>query len=278
MRQWTEFDRTVSIPARIAIHVFKESVRDKVLYGLVLFAIILIASSYFISQLTAGQDVKIIKDLGLATIQAFGLFFAVFIGTGLVSKEVERRSIYSLLSKPVRRHEMILGKYVGLVLTLAVNVAIMIFALYALLGYIAWTTPENVRAAWDVAALDPVMLRAVVLIFSELMLVTAIALFFSIFLNTILSAVLTMSLYVVGQFNADLRNFEAVVDSQAVAFIAQVAYYLLPNFASFDIKAEVVHAVPVPLVYIALTGGYAVSYIGALLMVSMVIFSQRDFK
>ena len=268
----------MSTSVRIAVHVFKESVRDKVLYGVVLFAIILIASSYLISQITAGQDVKIIKDLGLAAIQAFGLFIAVFIGIGLVSKEVERRSIYSLLSKPVRRHEMILGKYVGLVLTLAVNVVIMILALYAVLGYMAWTTPDNVRAAWGAAALDPAMLRALVLIFAELMLVTAIALLFSTFSNTILSAALTMSLYVVGHFNADLRNFEAVVDSRAVTFIVRLVYYLLPNLAPFDVKAEVVHAVPVPVGYIALTGGYAIAYIGVLLMVSMYIFSRRDFK
>lgn len=121
--------------SRIAAQVFKESVRDKVLYNLVLFAVLLIAASYLIGQLTAGQDVKIIKDLGLAATQIFGLFIAVFIGIGLVSKEVERRSIYGLLSKPVRRHELILGKYAGLVLTLAVNVGVMAVALYAVLGY-----------------------------------------------------------------------------------------------------------------------------------------------
>ena len=99
----------MAVISRIAVQVFKESVRDKVLYNLVLFAVLLIAASYLIGQLTAGQDVKIIKDLGLGAIQIFGLFIAVFIGIGLVSKEVERRSIYGLLSKPVRRHELILG-------------------------------------------------------------------------------------------------------------------------------------------------------------------------
>ena len=91
----------------IAINVFRESVRDKVLYNLVLFAILLIGASYLIGQLTAGQDVKIIKDLGLAATSLFGLFIAVFIGIGLVSKEVERRSIYSLLAKPIHRHQLV---------------------------------------------------------------------------------------------------------------------------------------------------------------------------
>jgi len=106
----------MSVIPQIALQVFRESVRDKVFYNLVLFAVLLIAASYLIGQLTAGQEVKIIKDLGLGATQVFGLFIAVFIGIGLVSKEVERRSIYSLLAKPVRRHELILGKYAGLVM------------------------------------------------------------------------------------------------------------------------------------------------------------------
>src|SRR6059058_3736145 len=109
----------------IALNVFRESVRDKVLYNLVFFAVMLIAVSYLLGELTAGQDVKIIKDLGLAAMSVFGLFIAVFIGIGLVSKEVERRSIYSLLAKPISRQQFIVGKYLGLVLTLLVNLTVM---------------------------------------------------------------------------------------------------------------------------------------------------------
>ena len=112
----------------IAVNVFRESVSDKVLYNLVVFAILMMGASYLIGQLTAGQDIKIIKDLGLAAIGVFGLFIAVFIGIQLVSKEVERRSIYSMMAKPIRRPQLVLGKYFGLVLTLAVNVAVMVAA------------------------------------------------------------------------------------------------------------------------------------------------------
>ena len=122
------------LPA-IALSVFRESVRDKVFYNLLLFAVILVGASLLVGKTTAGQDLKIIKDLGLAATSLFGLFIAVFVGIGLVSKEVERRSVYSLLSKPVRRSDLVLGKYLGLVLTLLVNVAVMALALYALLGY-----------------------------------------------------------------------------------------------------------------------------------------------
>ncbi len=268
----------MSVITRIAVHVFKESVRDKVLYNLVLFAVLLMAASYLIGQLTAGQDVKIIKDLGLAATQIFGLFIAVFIGIGLVSKEVERRSIYSLLSKPIRRHELILGKYAGLVLTLAVNVAVMAAALYLVLGYMSWTESEEFKATWERPAADPAMLTAIFLVFAQLALVTAVALFFSTFSSPILSAVLTFGLYMVGHFNADLRNFENVVDSAGAVYLARALYYALPNLAPFDVKAAVVHGEAVSFGYVAMTTGYGLAYVAALLLASVFIFSRRDFK
>src|SRR5262249_34960340 len=139
-RRTSEGEQSVAMPtvARIAVNVFRESVRDKVLYNLVFFAILLIAASLLLGQLTAGQEVKIIKDLGLAATTLFGLFIAVFIGIGLVSKEVERRSIYALLVKPISRAQFIVGKYFGLVLTLAVNLSIMTVALYVVLAGTDW--------------------------------------------------------------------------------------------------------------------------------------------
>lgn len=262
----------------IAVHVFKESVRDRVPYNLVLFAVLLIASSYFLSQLTAGQDVKIIKDLGLAATSVFGLFIAIFIGIGLVSKEVERRSIYSLLSKPISRPQFIAGKYTGLVLTLAVNVAVMTIAIYAVLGYMDWIENPDFKRSWDRPALDPVMLGAIALIFVELMLVTAIALFFSSFSSPILSAALTFALYVAGHFNADLKNFDRIVDSPAAIWLARAVYRILPDLSAFDIKTEVVHGLPVPPAYFATTIAYGAAYIAALLLAATFIFSRRDFK
>ena len=264
--------------AAIAHSVFRESVRDKVLYNLVVFAILLIVASYMIGQLTAGQDVKIIKDLGLSATSIFGLFIAVFIGIGLVSKEVERRSIYSLLAKPIDRYQIVLGKYIGLSLTLAVNIAIMAAALYAVLAYISWGVSAQVQTAWDAPGLDPALLKAIGLILVELMLVTAIALFFSTFSTPILSAALTFGFYIVGHFTTDLRNFQDVVDAPAAGRLARALYWVLPNLAQFDIKSEVVHGQAVPLGYLAVTVGYAAIYIAMLLVLSSFIFSRRDFK
>ena len=262
----------------IAVNVFKESVRDRVPYNLAFFAVLLIGASYLLGQLTAGQDVKIIKDLGLAATTVFGLFIAIFIGIGLVSKEVERRSIYSLLAKPISRPQFILGKYAGLVLTLAANVAVMTLALYAVLTYMNFTARPELRAAWDAPGIDPRLLQAVGLIFVQLMIVTAIALFFSTFSTPLLAAALTFGLFIVGHFNADLKNFDRVVESQAAVWLARAVYHVVPDFSAFDIKTEVVHGLPVGAGYIAATTGYGLAYIAALLVVSVLIFSRRDFK
>jgi ABC-type transport system involved in multi-copper enzyme maturation permease subunit len=268
----------VSATAAIALNVFRESVRDKVLYNLVLFAVLLIGASYVIGQITAGQDVKIIKDLGLSATSMFGVFIAVFIGIGLVSKEVERRSVYSLLAKPIKRSQMIAGKYAGLSLTLFVNVAVMTVAIYGVLAYMKWGVPAEVERAWDAPALDPSILKAIVLILMELMIVTAIALFFSTFSTPMLSAAFTFALFIVGHFSTDLRDFQRVIDSPAAAAVTRGLYWILPNLAQFDVKAQIVHGQPVPLGYIGVTGVYAAVYIGLLLVASMLVFSRRDFK
>ncbi|MQA29650.1 MAG: ABC transporter permease subunit [Luteitalea sp.] len=264
--------------AVIALNVFRESVRDKVLYNLVVFALLLIGASYLIGQLTAGQDVKIIKDLGLAAISVFGLFIAIFIGIGLVSKEVEKRSIYSLLAKPIERYQLVLGKYAGLVLTLAVNLAVMAAALYAVLAIMASMTDPLIASAWERPAVDPLLLKALVLTFVELAVITAIALFFSTFSSPLLSAAFSLGLVVAGRFSADLRNFNQVIDAGPATALAQFLYWVLPNLASFDVRAKVVHGDAVTGGYLALATGYGCLYIAALLVASTYIFSRRDFR
>jgi len=262
----------------VATAVFRESVRDRVFYNLVLFAVLLIGASILIGQLTAGQDVKIIKDLGLAATSLFGLFIAIFVGINLVSKEVDRRSVYPLFAKPIRRSEFIVGKYAGLLLTLLANMAVMTAALYVVLFFLARGVPADVQGAWDAPALDPALLKALALIYLHLAIVTAVALFFSSYSSPMLSAVFTLGVYLVGQFNADLKHFDRIVDSPAAIAIARACYYVLPDFARFDVKLAVVHGIAVPGSYVAATAGYAALYIGALLCGAIVIFSRRDFK
>src|SRR5579862_2949763 len=147
--------------AAIARSVFRESVRDKVLYNLVAFAVLLVGASILIGQLTAGQDVKIIKDLGLSATSLFGLFIAIFVGISLVSKEVDRRSVYPLFAKPIRRSAFIVGKYAGLLLTLLANTLVMTAAIYLVLFFLSRGVPPSVQQAWDAPALDPALLKAI---------------------------------------------------------------------------------------------------------------------
>jgi Cu-processing system permease protein len=263
---------------RIAVNVFRESVRDKVLYNLVGFAVLLIGVSLLIGQLTAGQEVKIIKDLGLASVSVFGTFIAIFIGIGLVSKEVEKRSIYALIAKPLSRTQLVLGKFVGLALTLAVNVGVMTLAIFVVLAWWNHTTPSAVRATWEAPALDPSLLIAVGLIYLELLVITAIAVVFSTYSSAILSAAFTFGLVIAGHFGEDLRNFDLVTSDAAVRFVARTGYYLLPNLSLFDVKARVVHGEPVLPIEIGLATGYAMVYIAALLALAVWIFTRRDFK
>lgn len=263
----------------VALHVFKESVRDRVLFAIGGFAIVLVVASVLIGQITAGQDVRIIKNLGLAAIELSGVLMAVFIGVGLVAREIERRSIYSLLAKPVHRWEFIVGKYVGLVGTLVVNVACMTLALFLVLAWFQATTPEALVRAWTVPVVDPALLKVVALIIAELMLLTAVAVLVSTFSSSgVMSAVLTLGVWVVGLLSDDLRGFTAVTTSPAIEAFVRTIGTVVPAFSAFDVKAEVVNGrPPVAWGYVGMTVAYAMTYASALVGAAIGIFSRRQF-
>lgn len=263
----------------VAWHVFKESVRDRVLYGIAAFAILLLAAALVIGQITAGQDLKIIKDLGLATIELAGVLMTVFIGVGLVAREIDRRSIFGLLAKPLPRWEFIIGKYVGLVLTVAVNIWAMTAALYVMLGWLYLISPANLRLVWEAPALDPRLALQVVLFTAELALLTAIALFFSTFSSSALvSVVFTVSLYILGLASADLRGFNDIVDAPVVGHVVSLIGWIVPAFSAFDVKNDVVHGHPVSFGLVAWMVGYSLVYSASLLGAAVMVFSRREFK
>jgi ABC-type transport system involved in multi-copper enzyme maturation permease subunit len=268
----------VRVIAIIAGGVFRDSIRDRIGYGLVFFAILLMASSFLLAQLTAGQDVKIIKDLGLASASAIGLFIATFFGIGLVTKEVERRSIYSLISKPVTRTQFVVGKYLGLVFTLLVNLTVMAAAFYAVLLYLDWTTADSAKLAWETTAMDPRMLKAFALIGVELMLITATAIFFSTFSSPFLSVAMTFAFYIVGHFGEDLKNLSSIVRSMILPYIAKGVYYVMPNLSALDVKSAVVHGLPVTAEHMMLATGSCLLYVALMLVGSILVFSRRDLK
>lgn len=265
--------------ALVARHVFMESVRDRVLFAIAAFAVLLVVASVLIGQISAGQDVRLIKNLGLATVELSSVLMAVFIGVGLVAREIERRSIYSLLAKPLHRWEFIVGKYLGLIGTLTVNVLCMTVALFGVLGWYQAGSPPAVVQSWPVPAVDVGLLKAVVLITAEIWLLTAVALLVSTFSSSgVMSAVLTLGVWVVGLLSEELRGFSAVASAPAIAWLVQTAGAVVPAFSAFDIKAQVVNGRPmVAWGYVWMTAAYAVVYAGALIGAAVAVFSKREF-
>lgn len=251
--------------AAIALNTFREAVRDRILYAILIFALVMLAGSTILVTISVGGEVKIIKDLGLACISIFGTLIAIFLGIGLVSKEIERRTLYTIITKPIHRYQFILGKYLGLVLTLLVNVAVMALGLLGL-AYL-WEGVSSLR-----------LFLAVLFIFLELMLVTALALLFSAFSSPTLSAIFTLSLFVAGHLSGDLRLFAARFGGAVTKLSAETLYFLLPNLSRLNFKDQAVHGFGVDGGSMGLSFLYAMFYIAALVLAAMAIFERRDFK
>ena len=258
----------------IARNTYRENIRDKVLYNLILFALIMILSSIVLGQLTLGNEEKVILDLGLASISIFGVLIAIFIGIGLVYKELEKRTVYVLLAKPVHRYELILGKYIGLLLTLLVNCAIMTGGLELTL-----LCRGGIGAGGHLS-----ILPSVYLIFLSLALVTALALLFSSFSTPALSALFTFFLWIIGHFGSDLESFGEFTKSAAAKWICRILYYVIPNFSNFQMidSGNIIQdaAFYRPIDYSAVLGStlYCILYCAVVVSLSVAIFMRRDFK
>lgn len=257
-----------AMPGVVAINTFREAVRDRVLYNLVFFALMMIGAAIIVGQISIGIERLVIVNLGLSAISIFGLVMAVFIGVGLVYKEIEKRTLYSLLSKPIRRWEFLVGKYAGLVLTLAINTAFMTVGLAAALFYVG---RPFVRS-------DGSILVAVYFILLALALVTAIALFFSCFSSPMLSTLFTLGIYVTGVFAGDIRDLGALAHSSFLKAATTVLYYLVPNFHNFNAITAAAHGEAVPFTLIWQNTLYALMYIAVLLLASSAVFSRRNLK
>jgi Cu-processing system permease protein len=254
--------------AAIARNAFREAVRDRVLYNLVLFVLLLTGASVFIGELSGGQERKVIVDLGLSAMLLFGVFIAIFVGVGLVYKEIERRTIYAVFSKPVGRGEFLVGKYLGLCLTLLVNVLVMGVGVSLALLYVSH--------GWD--PLIPTIWPAVLLIYMELMLLTATALLFSSFSSPALSALLTFMVFIIGHFSADLKSLASSLGGSGARWLFTGLYYLLPNLANYSFITPAAHGRAPSPGFVFATALYAFVYIAVILAAATLVFSRRNFK
>lgn len=248
----------------LATNTFREAIRDKVLLTLLVFAVLVMASAKVIQPLALGEETKVIQDLGLAALTLFCVLIAVLVGGRLVYKEVEKRTIYIVLAKPVRRWEFILGKYCGLMLVLLASVAVMAVAFYLilLLTGVPWSAYPLV---------------AMVMTLFQLGILTAVAILFSSFVTPIASAVFTFAVYFVGHLTRDLRVLAAMSPSPVIKGISQFLYYVLPNLSNFNVRGEVVHNVILNPGALVLSMVYALVYAATLLLIAITIFNRRDF-
>ncbi|MEK6634200.1 MAG: ABC transporter permease [Nitrospirota bacterium] len=248
----------------IALNTFRENLRDKLLYNLLVFALLMIGSSLLLMRLTLGEFHRLLLDVGLGSINIFGVLIAIFVGIGLVNKEIEKKTIYTIVSKPVARYQFLVGKYLGLTLTLLVNTLIMAGGL--LLVLFAQAVP-----------IESMLFKALGLIFMEFMVITAVALLCSTFTSATLSAIFTLATYVIGHLTGDLKTFGEKMDEGMRAVVTGL-YYILPNLERFNLKGNVIHHIEVSGTDLLLIVAYGLTYVAFLLMAASLIFQRRDFR
>src|SRR5881392_2725486 len=233
----------------IAANTFREAVRDRVLYNLIAFALLLTGAAVLVGQISIDIEKLVVINLGLTAVSLFGLVIAIFIGIGLVSKEIDKRTLYTILARPVRRWEFILGKFWGLVGTLVVNTFFMAIAIFAALLYVAHHFEKT----------DAYLLIALYFIVLEFVVITALALLFSSFSSPLLSAIFAFALYVIGCFAEDLRGFASMTQG-VTRWVATGAAYLVPNFSALNVISSVAHEQPVSGQLIFYNTAYALIY------------------
>jgi ABC-type transport system involved in multi-copper enzyme maturation permease subunit len=252
----------------VALNTFREAVRDRVLYNLVFFALLMMAASIVVGQISIGIEQSVIVSLGLSAISVIGLLISVFLGVALVSKEMDKRTLYALLAKPVRRWEFLLGKFGGLVLTLAVNTAAMTLGLLLAMIYVKHSLEPS----------DAAVLVAVYFILLKLALIVALALLFSCFTTPLLAILFTAGLYAVGLFVEELRNLPMQVMNPAIAEFTRGLSYVLPNFENFNVMAMAAHGRAVPGALILRNTLYTVIYCAMVLTAAAAVFARKNLK
>ena len=240
--------------------------RDRVLYNLVLFVLLIIAAAILLGDLTDGHEARTIVNIGLNAMLMFGAFIAIFVGVSLVSKEIEKRTVFAIFAKPVSRSEFIIGKYLGLCLTLGVNVAVMGVGVSLALIYVG--NSSLAVSIWS----------SIILVFFELTILTAVATLFSSFSSPALSALLTFFVFIIGHFSSSLRELAQGLSSQFAKYFFDAIYYLLPNLSHFTFVTNAAHGDVPPL---SMLGGsilYALVFDTILIAAATMIFGRRNFK
>jgi len=249
----------------IALNTAREAVRNRVLYSILFFAVLLVGISAIFGSASIGNQVKFIKDFSLLSISLFGVITTVVLGVNLLSKELGKRTIFNILSKPVARWEFIVGKFFGLLLTVA---AMVILMSAALLVFLRLFEPQ----------FDWMLLLASATIVMELMVLIALALLFSaVVVTPSLAGLFTAAAFVAGRSSSHLQVFHGEDYPPVVRGIASILFAILPHLDRFNIADQVVFGDHFSLWYFVHVGLYAVSYSALVLLLSVLLFQRREF-
>jgi len=232
----------------ITLNTFKETIRDRVLAVIVVFALLMIAGGLWLGSISLGEQGRMIKDFGLVAVTFFGLIVAVFVAAGLVHKEVEKRTVYVLFSKPVSRGAFITGKFIGLCGTMALVLAGMGLFLFGLV--------------WAVAGeASGMVLLAVLMIYVQLLVIVAVTIFFSTMGSAILAAVLGICVYAAGQLSHNVLALTRLGKNPVTEALSWVVYVIIPNFSAVDVKAGAVGEQALAWGQIGLWTAYLLAYV-----------------
>lgn len=251
----------------VAANVFREVIRDRVLYIIGFFALILIAAATLIPEIAAGNEDKIISDIGLATMNLSGLVVTVFVGTALINKEIEKRTVYVLIAKPVSRAEFIVGKHLGLSAVIAVLLATMTLIFLVVLS--------AKQISYPVSSI----LLTVLFQFLELALIAGVAILFGVFTSSLIAMMLTLAVYLMGNFSRDIVTLGNLTENLVIRRMTQNLYLVLPDLSRFNLKNEAIYGMtllPQPLDLLG-SAIYGLVWIGLVLAIAILIFSRREF-
>lgn len=249
----------------LALNTFREAVRDRVLYSILFFGVGVIILSLALEDVTVGDQAKVVRSVGQGAIDIFGSIIAMFLGVSLVWKELDKKTIYTILSKPIPRWMFIVGKYMGLILTLLVEVLILL-SIYVGLMVIEQSFPPMV------------VFVSMWMLMIELMFLTAWATLFSSYSEPTTASAFTLAIFVIGHLADDVQLLGERSESEAFQQIAEILYAVLPNFEVFNIREAAVHELPIPWEQVTAATAYGLFYTTAVLAMAVLVFQRRDVK
>ncbi len=249
----------------VAKNGFQEIIRDRILYFIGFFSLLLILASRLLPEIAAGTDEKIFLDFGIGSIALLSVVIAIFVGTGMINKEIEKRTLLMLIPKPITRSELIVGKHLGLLAVLTVTVGIMMAIYLGMLSFSSISYPFL-----------PLIVAAIYLLL-ELALIIAVAMVFGVFTSSILATLLSFGVYLMGHFSQDLVELGKISKNESIKNLTNSLYVILPDLSRLDLKNEAVYGLLPNNTELLTHALYGTLYTVFLLLISMIIFAQKEF-